>query len=177
MRNIILVGFMGVGKSAVANFLKKNKNMTVMDTDHLIEEKEGCSIQEIFKEKGEPYFRSLETRLLEELCSHGLSNTVISCGGGMVLDPANVILMERLGVVVALTATPETIYQRVKNCKNRPILDKNMNVEYINNLLKKRKEFYEKASTIQIETDNKTIEKACEELFIALSHSTCPKER
>ena len=168
MKNIILVGFMGVGKSAVANFLKENRNMTVIDTDYLIEEKEGCSIQKIFKKKGEPYFRSLETRLLEELNTQSLSNTVISCGGGMVLDPANVTLMEKLGGVVVLTATPETIYQRVKNCKNRPLLDNNMDVKYIGNLLDKRKEFYEKASMIQIKTDNKTIEEVCQELLSAL---------
>ena len=168
-RNIVLVGFMGVGKSAVANYLKENRNMTVMDTDHLIEEKEGCSIQKIFKEKGEPYFRSLETKLLEELNTQNISSTVISCGGGMVLESANVILMEKLGVVVALTATPETIYQRVKNCKKRPILDNNMNVEFINNLLDKRKDFYEKASALQIKTDNKTIEEVCVELLFALS--------
>jgi len=166
--NIVLVGFMGVGKSAVANFLKENRSMAVMDTDHLIEKKEGCSIQEIFKEKGEPHFRSLETKLLEELNKQNISNTVISCGGGMVLDPANIILMEKLGGVVVLTATPETIYWRVKKCKHRPLLDNNMNVEYISNLLDKRKEFYEKASTIQIETDNKTIEEVCQELLFAL---------
>ena len=157
-RNIVLVGFMGVGKSAVANFMKENRNMMVIDTDHLIEEKEGCSIQEIFREKGEPYFRSLETKLLKELCTDSTSNTVISCGGGMVLDPANVTLMEKLGVVVVLTATPETIYWRVKKCKHRPLLENNMSAEHIRNLLDKRKDFYEKASDVQIETDNKTIE-------------------
>ena len=167
-RNIVLVGFMGVGKSAVANFMKENKNMVVMDTDRLIEEKEGCTIQEIFREKGEPYFRSLETKLLEELSIQNISNAVISCGGGMVLDPANVTLMEKLGIVVVLTATPGTIYRRVKNCKKRPILDNNMNMEYISNLLDRRKVFYEKASDIQIETDNKTIEEICQELSSAI---------
>ena len=166
--NIVLVGFMGVGKSAVANFLKENRDMAVIDTDHLIEEKEGCSIQEIFREKGEPYFRSLETKLLEELNAQDISNTVISCGGGMVQEPANITLMEKLGGVVVLTATPETIYHRVRECKHRPLLDNNMNVEYISNLLDKRKEFYKKTSTRQIETDNKTIEEVCQELLSAL---------
>jgi shikimate kinase len=163
--NIVLVGFMGVGKSAVANFLKESRKMSVIDTDHLIEEKEGCSIQEIFRKRGEPYFRSLETKLLEELVTRKISNTVISSGGGMVLDPDNVILMNKLGKVVALVATPETIYQRVKNCGNRPLLKDDFSVEHISSILDKRKDSYKKASTVMIETDNKTVEEICKMLF------------
>ena len=164
-RNIVLVGFMGAGKSAVANFLKESRGMTVVDTDHLIESREGCSIQEIFEGKGESYFRCLETKVLEELDEENISNAVISCGGGMVLNPHNLILMRKLGVVMTLTATPETIVQRIKDCKSRPLLKNNMNVETIRKLLDRRKEFYEKASDIQIETDDKTIEEICQELL------------
>jgi shikimate kinase len=160
--NIVLVGFMGVGKSAVANFLRENRNMSVIDTDHLIEEKEGCSIQEIFKKRGEPYFRSLETKLLEELVTRKISNTVISSGGGMVLAPDNVALMNKLGKVVALAATPETIYQRVRDCGNRPLLKGDFSVEHISSILEGRKGYYEKASSTRIETDNKTVEEICE---------------
>ena len=168
MKNIVLVGFMGVGKSAVADFLKESRGMTGIDTDHWIESREGHPIQEIFKEKGEPYFRNLETKLLKELVTQNISNTVISCGGGMVLEPVNVTLMEKLGVVVRLTATPETIHWRIKNCKNRPLLKDNIDVETIRNLLDKRKDLYEKASNIQIETDNKSIEEICQELLSAI---------
>ena len=156
---------MGVGKSAVANYLKEHKGWAVIDTDVGIEKREGRSIQEIFSDLGEPYFRRLETELLEELKEQNISNTVISCGGGMVLNPGNILLMNQLGVVVNLTATPETIYQRIKDHKSRPLLKDNLNIENIKRLLEERQKFSEKASTIKVETDGKTIEEISEELL------------
>ena len=164
-KNIVLIGPMGVGKSAVANYLKEHKGWTAIDTDSWIEKKEGRSIQEIFSGSGEPYFRGLERALLEELNEQNVSNVVFSCGGGMVLDPTNIPLMNQLGVVVNLTATPETVYQRIKEDKNRPLLKDNLNIEHIRELLEQRQKYSEKASTIKIETDGKSIEEISEELL------------
>jgi shikimate kinase len=172
INNIVLIGFMGVGKSTLANFLEKSKNMKVVDIDYLIEEREGLPIQEIFSTKGEPCFRELETNLLKKLVAQNISNTIISCGGGIVLDANNLLLMEDLGVVVQLIATPETIYQRIRECKNRPILSSDMSVEYIKRILDKRQKSYDKASTIKIETDGKTIEEVCGELLLALDRKS-----
>ena len=164
-RNIVLIGFMGSGKTAVANYLNEHYHMGTIDTDKLIVKREGLSIQEIFSEKGEAYFRSLEGSLLEELSEMKLANTVISCGGGMVVNPENVVKMREIGVVVYLSASPGSIYQRVKDDGERPLLNDNMNVEFIGKLLSKRKEFYEKAADIRIKTDGKSVMKICQEIM------------
>ena len=167
-KNFILIGFMGSGKTAVANFLKEHHHMAIIDTDQLIVEKEGLSIQEIFSEKGESYFRLLETKLLEELAWLNLTNTVISCGGGMVINPANVVKMREIGVVVYLSASPEAIYQRVKDDRERPLLNDNMNVEFISDLLSKRRGFYEEAADMKVETDCKSVVSVCQEILSKL---------
>ena len=94
---------------------------------------EGMAIADIFKEKGEPYFRELETDLIKSFA--GVEPAVISCGGGAVLKEENVRLMKESGKIVLLTAEPETIYERVKDSTERPVLNGNMNVGYIDCLL------------------------------------------
>ena len=167
-KNIVLIGFMGSGKTAVANYFKEHYHMMSIDTDQLIVRKEGLSVQEIFSGKGEVYFRLLETKLLEELARQELVNTVISCGGGMAVNPANVVKMREIGVVVYLSATPETIYKRVKDDKARPLLNDNMNLEFIGNLLSKRREFYERAAGVIVETDGKSVMDICKEILSKL---------
>ena len=163
--NIVLIGFMGSGKTAVGNYFKEHYQMETVDTDWLIVEKEGLSIQEIFAEKGEAYFRLLETGLLEELSGMKLTGTVISCGGGMAVNPVNVVKMREIGFVVYLSASPETIYRRVKEDRGRPLLNDNMNVGFIGELLSKRKDFYERAADIRVKTDGKSVEEVCQEIL------------
>ena len=124
---------------------------------------EGCPIPQIFEEKGEPYFRQLETDLIDELGM--LEPGIISCGGGMALRNINVKKLQALGEIVLLTATPETIYERVKDSKDRPLLNGNMNVPYIRELMEKRRPFYEKAATVTVSTDGKTAAKIAEEIL------------
>ncbi len=160
--NIMLIGFMGAGKSAVAQGMNRLYGMEVAEMDSLIEEKEGMTVNDIFAARGEGYFRDCETALLRELA--GRSGLVVSCGGGAVLRPENVALMKESGLVVLLTARPETIYQRVKDSRDRPILNGNMSPAYISQLIEKRREPYSRAADITIETDGKTIEQVCREL-------------
>lgn len=162
MKNIFLVGFMGVGKSTIAKELKKLLDMKLVEMDARIVEEQGMSINEIFDKYGENYFRDIESKLVLDIGDEG--NTIVSCGGGVVLRPENVEHMKQSGKVVYLTATPESIFERVKNGNERPILNGNMNVEYIKGLMEKRKPFYEAAADIMIETDNKSIEKICQEI-------------
>ena len=175
-RNIILIGFMGSGKTAVANFFNEHYHMVTIDTDQLIVEKEGLSIQEIFSERGEAYFRSLEGALLEELSGMKLTNAVISCGGGMAVNPENVVKMREIGFVVYLSASPETIYQRVREDKGRPLLKNNMNVEFIGDLLAKRKDFYERAADIRIKTDGKSVMEVCLEILCSGENQLRPEK-
>ena len=108
--NIVLIGFMGTGKSSVASQLHQMYHMEIAEMDQIIVEREGISIPQIFETKGDAYFRKLETDLLREL--QGKDNMIISCGGGAALREENVKAMKENGYVVLLTATPETIFKR-----------------------------------------------------------------
>lgn len=167
--NIVLIGFMGTGKSTIARELAKTRQMNIVEMDEEIVRRRGKSIADIFKEEGEEYFRDLETALLKELQTK--ENQVISCGGGAVLREENVRVMKKNGCVVLLTALPQTIYERVKNNTDRPILQGNMNVEYIASLMEKRREKYEKTADIVIATDGKNVSQICEEMLQKLAES------
>ena len=110
--NIVLIGFMGSGKSTISEFLKNSFAMEVIEMDQIIAEREGMTISDIFEVYGEQYFRNLETNLLIEMQSK--TNVVISCGGGTPMRECNVVEMKKNGRVVLLTAKPETILDRVK---------------------------------------------------------------
>lgn len=122
--------------------------------DAVIEQEQQMKITEIFAQHGEAYFRDLETACLQVLGQK--SAAIVSCGGGAVLRSENVEMMRKNGTIVLLTAKPETVYQRVKNFTNRPVLNGNMNVEYIAQLMEKRKTAYESACQVKIATDGKT---------------------
>ena len=135
--NIFLIGFMGAGKSTIAGELKDKLEMDRVEMDQMIVEKQGMSISEIFDEYGEAYFRNLESNTLIELQKR--KQTIVSCGGGVVMREENTDHMKKNGRVVLLTAKPETIYERVKDSDERPILNDHMNVEFISSLMDKRK--------------------------------------
>ena len=165
--NIVLIGFMGSGKSTISDYLSTVFDMKLVEMDQVIAEKEEMSIPDIFATYGEEYFRNLETNLLKELQTG--QNCIISCGGGGVaLRQENVVEMKKNGRVVLLTASPETIFERVKDSNDRPILDGNKNVEFIAGLMEQRREKYEAAADVVVQTDNKTIVQICEELISKL---------
>jgi len=161
--NIFLIGFMGAGKSTVSDFLSSELAMDVVEMDQIIAERQGMSISDIFETYGEQYFRDLETSLLVEMQSR--SNVVVSCGGGTPMRECNVQEMKKNGRVVLLTAKPETILERVKDNHDRPLLENNKSVDYIAELMEKRREKYEAAADIVIETDGKSTLEICEEMI------------
>lgn len=165
--NIFLVGFMGTGKTTVTSRLHKLLGREMVDTDEMIVEMEKTTIPEIFEKHGEPYFRDCETRTLEELKHH--MKTIVSCGGGIVLRQQNVDLMHDSGRIVLLTATPETVLERVRHSTHRPILNGNMNTEFIAGLQAKRRDYYQAAADVVIETDGKDVEAVCEEIVAKLA--------
>ena len=164
--NIVLIGFMGAGKSTISDYLSTMFAMRLIEMDQVIEEREEMSISDIFATYGEEYFRNLETKLLKEL--QNTNNCVISCGGGAALKEENVKEMKKNGRVVLLTASPQTVYERVKDCDDRPILDGRNNVEVIAEMMEKRREKYEAAADVVIQTDHKTVLQICEELITKL---------
>ena len=161
--NIVLIGFMGAGKSTISEFLKTAFAMDVIEMDQIIAEREGMSISDIFEVYGEQYFRDLETNLLIEMQAR--TNVVISCGGGTPMRECNVVEMKKNGRVVLLTAKPETILDRVKDSHDRPLIENNKTVPFIAELMEKRREKYEAAADIVIETDGKDKLQICEELI------------
>ena len=160
--NIFLIGFMGTGKSTVSRQLGRQLKLLEIDMDQEIETRQGRKISEIFAAEGEEYFRSLETGLIRELAQK--SGYVISCGGGAALRTENVENMKANGIVVLLLAEPETVYERVRYRKNRPLLNGNMNVDYIAELMKKREAAYRSAADISVVTDQRTPEDIAAEI-------------
>lgn len=163
-KNIFLIGFMGCGKSTVARELQLMCNLKVIEMDQIIEEREGLTIPEIFSLRGESYFRGCETALLREL--HDSAGCVVSCGGGVAMRPENVALMKEQGLVILLTARPETILQRVRHGGERPLLEGRKNIHDISALMESRRPAYEKAADIVIETDGKSAAAIAGEILI-----------
>lgn len=154
---------MGVGKSTVGRLLSKEMKGQLIEMDETIEKEQGMTINEIFARYGETHFRDLESELVERIA--GEEGKIVSCGGGAVLRPLNVENMKKSGTIVFLSATPETIYKRVRHSTNRPLLNGNMNVEYIAGLMEKRRSLYESAADVTISTDKKTTVEIVKEIL------------
>lgn len=166
-KHIFLIGFMGTGKSTIAGDLSRRLERNQMEMDEYIVREQGMSINDIFEKYGESYFRELETDLLKNLKDE--ERMIVSCGGGAATRSENVAHMKECGRIILLTASPETIYDRVKGSCDRPILNGNMSVEFIGSLMEKRREAYETAADIIIETDGKTIRQISEEIIWKIS--------
>lgn len=167
MKNIFLIGFMGCGKSTIARHLAKQLDVSQVEMDELIETEQNMTITEIFEKYGEEHFRDIETGLISRL--QAKNGVVVSCGGGAVLREKNREMMKQSGCIVWLTAKPETILARVKNSTNRPVLNGHMNVEYIKELMEKRRACYEDAADFVIATDGRDVADICEEILSKLS--------
>lgn len=145
-KNIVLIGFMGCGKSTIGKELAKIFNFNFIDTDCLIEEKENLSIEEIFNIFGEKYFRSLEKQIYFNVSK--LNNSVISTGGGCVLDKENIEYFKKNSIIIYLKATPEKIYENIKYDDTRPILRNKDKFNSICSLMYKREPLYKKYADI-----------------------------
>lgn len=160
--NIILIGFMGVGKSEVGRALADKLKLNFLDTDELIEKTEERKIAEIFSKEGEGHFRELETEVLITLSDY--DNFVLSTGGGIVLREENVKLLKEIGPLVLLTAREEVIMERVKSTEDRPLLagDK---AEKIKEILSTRNPIYNKAADFTVDTSDITPEEAADKII------------
>lgn len=148
-RNIVLVGFMGTGKTVTARELAARTAMDLVDMDSILEARAGKPISEIFATAGEPAFRAMERDLVQELAAR--RGQIISTGGGIVLNPANLADFSRTGLVVCLTASPDIIFQRLENDTSRPLLSGDKK-QQIRALLEERRALYD-AIPHQIDAD------------------------
>jgi len=162
MKNIVLTGFMGAGKSAVGNKLAQMLNREVIDTDQIIEEESELKIDEIFQEFGEEHFRELEKIIVEGVSE--LDGHVIVTGGGVVLDKGNIENLRKNGVIVYLHADPETIYNRVKSETHRPLLKVENPLQRITKLLEEREPRYADHD-ILVDTSNLTVDEVAEKII------------
>lgn len=150
--NIVLIGFMGSGKSSAGRLIASKLGWQFVDTDSLIIKKHGIGIPEIFNQKGETYFREEESLALASL--QGGDRCVIATGGGIVTRPENVSLMRDLGFVVWLKAGEEVIFERVSRNTNRPLLQTGNPRETISLLLAQRNPLYLSAAQYSIDTSD-----------------------
>lgn len=162
--NIFLIGFMGAGKSSVAARLSEELRTPCLELDEIISEQVSMSVSKIFEHCGEEYFRDLESDAIADAAK--LEGCIVSCGGGAVLRRKNVEMMKASGIIVLLTAHPKTILDRIKDNEDRPLLSRsNKSVEYISNMMDIRREQYEAAANVIIDTECKTIPEVCDELL------------
>lgn len=167
-RNIILIGFMGSGKTSAGMVLAQGMSYRFYDTDRLIEQKAGDTINHIFSVYGEEYFRELETNLLAEL-NADLDQTVLSTGGGLVLREKNTRLLKEMGYVVFLKASKQTTVNRLKGDTTRPLLQGDELEQRVEQLLALRTPVYEKAAHKIIATDDRTVDEIADMIRKAYS--------
>lgn len=146
IQNIALIGFMGTGKSSVGQLVAQQLHFTFLDTDHVIEARAGKTISEIFAGEGEAAFRELEKKIVAELV--GRKKTVISTGGGLPVNPANLESLKSHSLTVCLWASAEKIWERVRSQTHRPLLSDPDPLAKIHKLLDERAPFYRQADVL-----------------------------
>ena len=161
--NIILIGFMGCGKSSVGIRLSYQLRRTMIDTDKWIEQRQKKTISQIFQESGEEAFRQMETECLKELIRTA-DRQIISVGGGLPMREENHELLKELGRVFYLKVTPVTVYERVKNDTTRPLLQVEDPMERIRTLMEKRAPVYEACADVILEASDLTLEEITEKI-------------
>lgn len=152
--NLYLVGFMGVGKSTIGWAVARMLGSWFIDSDKAIEEASGMTIPEIFEQFGEEKFRELEYAFAAG--GHPERGCVVSCGGGILTNPATEALLKKKGIVVCLFASADTIYSRTQHKTHRPLLNTENPLEKIHELMERREPLYMKAGP-GVTTENRTV--------------------
>lgn len=152
--NIILVGYMGCGKSTVGKSLARLCDYVFLDTDEYIEQKHEMSIKDIFENQGENAFRDMETECIKEMIEANMEGYVISTGGGMAVREINRELLKKVGMVVYLRVKPETVYERIKDDTTRPLLQCEDPLSKIKSMIAERTSFYEDVADKVVDVDN-----------------------
>jgi shikimate kinase len=161
-KNIIITGFMGTGKTVVAIELARKLGMKFIDMDQLIEERQEMSISDIFVRYGEKYFREQENKLVKELSQK--ENMVIATGGGTFLNLENTRILNQEGKIICLYANSQTIYNRLKEKNNRPLINGKNVLNKINYLLEKRKKIYDNFD-YKVDTTDLTIQEVVDKII------------
>ena len=162
--NIILIGFMGCGKSTVGKVLAKKMRYIFLDTDQTIESRQHMPISKIFEKKGEEYFRKLETDTVREMVET-TNKSIISTGGGLPLREENSQILKNLGFVVYLNVKKETVLKRLKGDTKRPLLAGGNVEEKVEQMISYRDPIYQVGAHMEIHTDDMSVDKVAEEII------------
>ncbi len=169
--NLALVGFMGTGKTSAGRLVAEQLHFEFLDTDDLIQSRTGRTIADIFAQNGEPAFRALERDLVRELA--GRKRTVISTGGGLPADPENLASLRTHALVVCLWASPERIWERVRNQSHRPLLHDPDPQRKIRELLELRAPFYRQADVL-VNTDSRSAREVAQQIALQFRLASRP---
>jgi shikimate kinase len=161
IRNLALVGFMGVGKTSVGHALAETLGFEFLDTDVVIEERTGKTITQIFADNGEPAFREMEKNLIAELATR--ERLVISCGGGLAANQMNLDALKSFSLVVCLWASAEKILARVRHQAHRPLLHDPDPLAKIKTLLAAREPFYRQAD-VMVNTELRSVKAVAQQV-------------
>ncbi len=167
--NLALVGFMGTGKTSAGRLVADQLHFEFLDTDELIQTRTGRTIADIFATSGEPAFRELERDVVRELASR--AKTVISTGGGLPANPENLASLKAHALVVCLCASPERIWERVRNQSHRPLLHDPDPQRKIRELLELRAPFYRQADVL-INTDLRSAREVAQQIVLQFKLAT-----
>ncbi len=173
IKNITLIGFMGTGKTTVGRIVAEHLKLEFLDTDSLIEERSGKKIADIFTQNGEPAFRQLEAQLVEELSAY--TGAVISTGGGLPTNPANLVSLKKHSLVFCLWLTPEKIYDRVKDQTHRPLLHDPDPLGKIRAMLAAREKFYKQADVL-LNSDLRSAREVAQQVIVQFRAATKPRK-
>jgi shikimate kinase len=163
MDNLYIIGFMGSGKTSLANELCKLSKKTLISMDAIIERKFEMSVAEIFERHGEAFFRNKEHELLSKVSK--LDKQIIDCGGGLPLNPENREIIKASGICIYLKVSPETVILRLYNDDSRPLLKNKKSTKEISLMLSERVKIYESMADIIIDSDKLSTKKIAERLI------------
>jgi shikimate kinase len=169
--NLALIGFMGTGKTSAGRLVADHLHFQFLDTDEMIQTRTGHTIADIFTTNGEPTFRTLERDVVHELA--GRTKTVISTGGGLPADPKNLASLKSHALVICLWASPEKIWERVRNQSHRPLLHDPDPQRKIRELLELRAPFYRQADVL-INTDLRSAREVAQQIVLQFKLASRP---
>lgn len=167
--NLALIGFMGTGKTSVGRVLAEHLQFEFLDTDELIQARAGRTINDIFAQDGEPAFRAMECAVVKELAAR--EKLVISTGGGLPTNPANLEALKQHALVICLWSSPEKIWERVRHQSHRPLLHDPDPQKKIADLLAAREPFYKQADVL-INTGLRSIREIVQQIEIQFKLAT-----
>jgi shikimate kinase len=159
--NLALIGFMGTGKTSVGRLIAEQLHFDYLDTDEMIQTHTGRAIADIFKTDGEPAFRALEQKVVAELASR--VKTVVATGGGLPTNPENFASLKTHALIICLWASPEKIWERVRNQSHRPLLQDADPQKKIRELLAAREPFYRQADVL-LNTELRSVREVAQQI-------------